>query len=93
MTLLALLAFAALIFSILAGVIEEIGARRAQRRLKGKTLPVLHPLRQHAVIRRVRQPLYSRALYHVGLFLGFLAVTYLGLVALRLAHAILARWF
>jgi hypothetical protein len=93
MKLLALLTIAALIFSILAGVIEEMGARRARRRLKGKALPVLHPFPQAAVIRRVRQPLYWRAFHHVGLFFGFLAVTYLGLLALRLAHGILVRWF
>lgn len=93
MTLLALLAVAALIFSILAGVIEGMGARRALRRLKGKALPVLHPLPQHAVVRRVRQPLYWRALHHVGLFFGFLAVTYVGLLALRLAYRVLSQWF
>ena len=93
MTLLALLALAALIFSILAGVIEGMGARRARRRLKEKALPVLHPFPQHVVIRRVRQPLYWRALHHVALFFGFLAVTYLGLLALRLAHSVLVTWF
>ena len=62
MTLIALLTFAALTFSVLAGVIEGLGARRSRRRLQRKASPLLHPLPNHGVVRRVRQP-------HVGLLL------------------------
>lgn len=90
---LALFAVAALAFSILAGVIEGIGARRARRRFQRKTSPVLHPLPHHGVARRVRQPLSWRAVHHVGLFFGFLLVTYIGLLTLRVAHGVVAKWF
>ena len=89
---LALFAVAALTFSILAGVIEGLGARRTRRRLQGKTSPVLHPLPHHGV-RRVRHPLSGRALHHGGLFLGFLLVTYVGLLLLRAVHRAVANWF
>ena len=92
MSMLALLAVAALAFSILAGVIEGVGDRRTRRRLQGKASPVLHPLTQHGP-RRVRHPLSWRALHHAGLFFGFLLVTYVGLLFLRLAHGLIARWF
>jgi hypothetical protein len=92
MTTLALFAAAALTFSILAGVIEGFLARRIRRRFQGKTSPVLHPLTRHA-LRRVRHPVSWRALHHVGLFFGFLLVTYVGLVVLRAVHRIVADWF
>jgi hypothetical protein len=89
---LALLAVAALTFSILAGVIEGLGTRRRHRRLQGKASPVLHPLTQHG-LRRVRQPLARRVLHHVGLFLGFLLVTYVGLLLVRVVRSLVAGWF
>jgi hypothetical protein len=89
---LALFAVAALTFSILAGVIEGLGARRRRRRLQGKSSPVLHPLARHG-LRRVRHPLSRRALHHVGLFFGFLLATYLGVLLLRVVHGVVARWF
>jgi hypothetical protein len=92
MTTLALFAAAALTFSILAGVIEGFWARRSRRRLLGQASPVLHPLPRHG-LRRVRHPLSWRALHHVGLFLGFLLVTYVGLVLLRAVHGVVANWF
>lgn len=92
MTTLALFALAALTFSILAGVIEAVLARRARRRLQGKTSPVLHPLTQHG-LRRVRHPFSWRALHYVGLFVGFLLVTYVGLRLLRAVHSVVATWF
>ena len=93
MTVLALLAVAALVFSILAGVMEGMVARRARRRFQRRSLPALHPFPHHGVVRRVREPLYWRALHHIGLFLGFLAVTYVGVLALRWAHTVIDRWF
>jgi hypothetical protein len=92
MTTLALFGVAALIFSILAGVIEGFWARRARRQLQRKASPVLHPLTHHG-FRRVRQPLSWRALRHVGLFFGFLFITYIGLALLRVVHSVVASWF
>lgn len=91
-TTLALFAVAALTFSILAGVIEGLGARRSRRRFQGKALPVLHPLTHHG-LRHVRHPLSWRALHHVGLFFGFLLVTYVGLLLLRAVHSVVTSWF
>ena len=92
LTTLALFAVAAFAFSILAGVIEGLLARRTRRRFLRKSLPVLHPLTHHEV-RRVRHPLSWRAIRHVGLFLGFLLVTYTGLLLLRAVHRVIAQWF
>jgi len=92
MTTLALLAVAALAFSVLAGVIEALGARRSRRRLQRKTLPVLHPLPLHG-LRRTRHQHSWRALHHLGLFFGFLLVTYVGLVLVRVVHRVVAGWF
>lgn len=92
MTTLALFAVAALTFSLLAGVIEELLARRARRRLQRKGSPILHPLTHHR-LRRVRSPLSFRAFQHLGLFFGFLLVTYLGLLFMRAAYRVVASWF
>lgn len=92
MTTLALFAVAAFAFSILAGVIEGLLGRRMRRRFLRKTLPVLHPLTRHEV-RRVRHPLSWRAFRHLGLFFGFLVVTYVGLLLLRAAYRVVAHWF
>jgi hypothetical protein len=85
MTTLALLGFAALTFSILAGVINGLSTRRPRRRLQEKPSPVLHPLTHHGRPRG-RHPRSGRALHHVGLFLGFLLATYVGLVVLRVVY-------
>ena len=85
MTMLALLGFAALTFSILAGVINGLSTRRPRRRLQEKPSPVLHPLTHHGRPRG-RHPRSWRALHHVGLFLGFLLATYVGLVVLRVVY-------
>ena len=85
LTTLALLGFAALTFSILAGVIEGLGTRRRRRWLQRKASPVLHPLTYHGRP-RFRQPRSWRAPHHVGLFLGFLLATYVGLVFLRAVY-------
>ena len=93
MTLIALLTLAALTFSVLAGVIEGLGARRSRRRLQRKASPLLHPLPNHGVARRVRQPLAGRALHYVRLFLGFLLATYVGLLLVKAVYVVVARWF
>ncbi len=92
MTLLALLLFAALTFSVLAGVVEVLGARRTRRRLARKDSPVLHPLTRHG-LRRVRHPLSWRVLHHVGLFVGFLVVTSAALLFVRAVRNAIASWF
>ena len=92
MTTLALVAVAALAFSILAGVIEACLARRTWRRIQGKASPVLHPLTQHE-LRRIRRPLSGRAVHLGGLFFGFLLVTYVGLLVAKAVHAVVASWF
>jgi hypothetical protein len=85
MTILALLCLAALTFSILAGVINGLSARRPRQRRPEKPSPVLHPLTHHGRP-RFRQPRSWRAPHHVGLFLGFLLATYVGLVFLRAVY-------
>jgi len=86
-----LFVLAALAFSILAGVIEAAWARRERQSLKKKGV-VLHPLARYR-FRSVRPPLSARALYHVGLFFGFLLVTYVGGLLLRITHGFIAQWF
>jgi hypothetical protein len=82
---------AALTFSILAGVMEGRGARRAQQRLLAKTSTVLHPLPTHGY-RRIRSTVPGRVLHHVGLFVGFLAVAYVVTILLRLLWRVLVHW-
>jgi hypothetical protein len=89
MTTFALLGFAALTFTILAGVINELSARRHTRRLPGKPTPVLHPLAHHGH-HHGRPPRSWRPLHYLGSFLGFLLVTYLGLLLLRALHRAIA---
>lgn len=90
MRTLALFAFAALAFSSLAGVIEVLWERRERRRLVEKSSTVL-PLARHR-FRSVRYPLSARALYHVGLFFGFLLVAYVGTLLLKTVHRFVAHW-
>ena len=92
MMTLALLVVAALAYSVLAGVMEISGARRARRRLLDRAVPVLHPLSLHQ-LPRVRYWSSRRAIHHVGLFVAFLTTVYLAIVLLRAVHALLARWF
>lgn len=91
MALWVLMFVAALTFSVLAGVMEGRGARRAQQRLLAKTSTVLHPLPTHGY-RRIRSSVPGRVLHHMGLFIGFLAVSYIVVILLRLLWRILVRW-
>jgi len=88
----ALFVLAALAFSILGGVIEASWKRRSRRRLEEKTSVILHPLARHRV-RSVRRPLPSRALYHLGLFFGFLVVAYIVVLVLMTVRSVIASWF
>jgi hypothetical protein len=93
MRTLALFAFAAFVFSSLAGVIEALWERRARRRVAAKGSTVLHPLARYR-FRSVRYPLSARALYHVGLFFGFLLVTYIVTLLLQtVVRSFVAQWF
>ncbi len=92
MRTLAIFAFAALAFSSLAGAIEALWARRERRSLREKSTVALHPLTRHR-LRSVRYSQFARALYHVGLFVGFLLVTYVGMLLLETIHSFVAHWF
>jgi len=92
MRTLALLVVAALAFSLLAGVMEMAGARRARRRLLGRASPELHPLSQHR-LSRLRYWTTQRAIHHVALFVAFLTTVYLAMTLLKALRAPLARWF
>jgi hypothetical protein len=82
----------ALAFSLLAGAIEALWARRERRLIREKATVVLHPLARHR-LRRVRSPLPARALYHVSLFFGFLLVSYVGILLLKTMYRFVAHWF
>jgi hypothetical protein len=85
MTILALLCLAPLTFSILAGVINGLSARRPRQRRPEKPSPVLHPLTHHGRP-RVPDARPWRALHFVGLFFGFLLATCAGLLLLRAVY-------
>jgi hypothetical protein len=89
---LALLAFAALAFSILVGRIELLWTRHAQQRREERTSTVLHPFTRNR-FRRVRTPLSRRAQYHVGLFFGFLVAVYVGIVVRIVYNFVIAHMF
>ncbi len=89
---LALLVVAALASTLLAGVMELAGARRARRRLLDRASPVLHPLSHHR-LPRLRYWSSRRAIHHVALFVAFLTTVYLAMTLLKALRALLARWF
>ena len=85
LTTLALLGFAALTFSIFAGVINGLSTRRPRPRRPEKPSPVLHQLTHHRRP-RVSDPRPWRALHFVALFVGFLFATCVGLLLLRAVY-------
>jgi hypothetical protein len=85
LTTLVLIGFAALTFSIFAGVINGLSIRRPRPRRPEKPSPVLHPLTQHGRP-RVPDPRPWRARHFVGLFFGFLFATCVGLLLLRAVY-------
>jgi hypothetical protein len=91
MALWVLMGVAALVFSLLAGVIEERGARRTQQKVLARTSTVLHPLPLHGY-RRVRSSMPGRVLHHGGLFIAFLAIAYAATILLRLLRRALIHW-
>lgn len=66
-----LFVLAAFVFSLLTGVIEGSWARRRKRALMQRFTVVLHPLTRHGV-RVIREPVSSKTLHLVVLFIGFL---------------------
>jgi hypothetical protein len=86
------MAVAALVFSVLVGVMEGRGARRAEQRLFARTFAVLHRLPTHGY-RRIRSSVAGRVLHYMGLFSGFLAVAYVLVILLRLLRRVLAHRF
>lgn len=91
MALWVLMGVAAVIFSLLAGVMEGRGARRAQQRVLARTSTVLHPLPLHGY-RRIRSAMPGRILHHGGLFIAFLAIAYAATILLRLLWRALIHW-
>ncbi len=85
LTPLVLIGFAALTFSIFAGVINGLSPRRARPRRPEKPSPVLHPLTHHGRP-RVPDSRPWRARHFVGLFVGFLLATCVGLLLLRAVY-------
>ena len=85
LTTLVLLGFAALTFSIFAGMINGLSTRRPRPRRPEKPSPVLHPLPQHGRP-RVPDPRPWRARHFVGLFFGFLLAMCVGLLLLRAVY-------
>jgi len=92
MALWVLMGVAALVYSVLTGLMEGRGARRAQQRILARTSTLLHPLPRHGY-RRLHASISGRALHHMVLFIGFLVVAYAVAVLLRLLWAVLALWF
>jgi hypothetical protein len=85
LTTLVLVGFAALTFSMFAGMINGLSTRRPRPRRPEKPAPVLHPLTHHGRP-RVPDPHPWRALQFVGLFFGFLFATCVGLLLLRAVY-------
>lgn len=86
-----LMGVAALVFSVLAGVMEGRGARRAQQRILARTSTVLHPLPLHGY-QRLRSSVSGRIVHHGGLFIGFLAIAYAVTILLQLLWRALIHW-
>ena len=85
LTTLVLIGFAALTFSIFAGMINGLSTRRPRPRRPEKPSPVLHQLTQHGRP-RASDPRPWRTLHFVALFVGFLLATCVGLLLLRAVY-------
>jgi hypothetical protein len=85
-----LFVLAALVFSILAGMIETRWAREGRRRLLEPT-PVLHPLSRHRLT-WIRPSSPRRMLRHVAFFVGFFLTTYAGMLVLKVVGRLVAAW-
>jgi hypothetical protein len=91
MAIWALLVLAAVVFSVLAGLIEIREARRIHRRLLGRRPVTLHPLAQHS-LPRVRYFTLESTRRRLGLFIGFLVVAYIVVFLLTTFYALLSQW-
>jgi hypothetical protein len=88
-----LLVLAALAFTLLAGSIELWLGRHARRELTRKAAVPLHPLSRRAEMPKLRSSSTRRRLRYVGLFVGFLVVTYVGLTVLKILYSVVESWF
>jgi len=86
-----LFVLAALVFSILAGMIETHWAREGRRRLLEST-PVLHPLSRHRFT-WIRPSGSWRMLRYIALCVCFFLTTYVGMLVLKAVGRFVAPWF
>jgi hypothetical protein len=87
-----LFVLAALAFTGLAASIELWLARRARRDLARRTSVPLHPLSRREEMPKLRSSA-RRRLRYVGMFVGFLVVTYTGLTVLKVLYRLVESWF
>lgn len=88
-----ILVLAALAFTVLVGGIEVWLVRQSRRELTRRVSVPLHPLSRRAEMPRMRSHSARRRLRYLGLFLGFLMVTYAGLVVIRMVYSVIRSWF
>ena len=87
-----LLVLGALAFTVLVGGIELWLARHSRRELARRASVPLHPLSRREEMPRLRSSSTRRRLRYVGLFVGFLIVTYVGLVLLKIVYSVVESW-
>ena len=88
-----LLVLAALAFTGLVGGIEVWLVRHSRRELTRRESVPLHPLSRREEMPRLRSHSTRRRLRYVGLFVGFLIVTYAGLAVVRIVYGVIEAWF
>ena len=88
-----LLVLGALAFTVLVGGIELWLARHARRELARRASVPLHPLSRREEMPQLRSSSTRRRLRYVGLFVGFLIVTYVGLILLKIVYSVVESWF
>jgi hypothetical protein len=88
----ALFTLAALVFSILVGVLEAFLERRDPQPWRENTSNVIRPMSRHR-LRSIRYLVSARALFHVKLFLGFLIAIYGITLLLKIGRSFVAGWF
>ena len=87
-----LLVLAALAFTVLVGGIEFCLGRDSRRELTRKASVPLHPLSRREEMPRLRSSSPRRHLRYVGLFVGFLVATYVGLTLLQALYRLVESW-
>ena len=87
-----LFVLAAFAFTVLAAGIEFWLARRTRRELAQKASLPLHPLTRREEVPRVRSSSARRWLRYLGLFVGFLIASYMGVAVVRVVYRLLEAW-